>query len=228
MTERLRGPNRLEGPIDGALHLLDRQLVDRDGELLGKVDDVELTELDTGVTITALLTGHAALLPRLGPSLGGWLRDRWASLRVSEPRRTWPWRIPVELVDHLDSAVHLSVPRESVLVRDRQELRLGALTGMDVDSPTGRIGRVLDARFEPGPDGRPVLRSLIVGHGRPGSLLGYDRRGDQGPLLVRMVVRRLHRHSRVVAAEDATIRWDVGRVEVGSEPTESPGHAFDG
>jgi len=33
-------PNKLEGTIDGALELLDRQLLDVEGRMLGKVDDV--------------------------------------------------------------------------------------------------------------------------------------------------------------------------------------------
>jgi len=226
VTERIRTENRLDGPLDGALHLLDRQLVDVDDHLLGKVDDVELQELPEGLTITALLAGPAALLGRLGGRLGPWFVDRWGRMRISEPHRTRPWRLPVELVDHLDSAVHLAVRRDGVLRRDREGRRLGDLTGMDVYGPSGRVGRVLDARFEPGDEGLPVLSSLIVGQGRPGTLLGYDRRGDQGPWLVRVVVRRLHRHTVIVPADRAHILWSEARVELDHVPTDAPRHAF--
>jgi sporulation protein YlmC with PRC-barrel domain len=230
MTEQLGDPreNRLERPIDGALHLLDRQLIDSEGALLGKVDDVELTQVGDDLAITAVLTGPAALLSRLGGRLGGGLVAKWAQLKVSEPHRTRPWRIDMEDVERLGSALHLSVRRDGVLRRDREGHRLGRLTGMDVLGPDGeRIGRVLDARFEPADDGSLVLCSLIVGHGRPGSLLGYDRRSDQGPWLVRTVVRRLHRHSAIVAAEAADISWADSTVRLRERPSERPTHPFD-
>jgi hypothetical protein len=224
-------PNRLGGKLDGALHLLDRQLLDCNGEMLGKADDIELTETTHGLTVTAVLTGPAALLDRLGGRLGATLTDRYRSLRVAEPHRDLPWRIDFADVERLDSAIHLKVPREGVLRRDRVEHRLGELTGMDVVVTGGpgqeRFGSVLDARFSPGPNGRPVLASLIVGHGRPGSLLGYDRRRAQGPWLVRQLVRRLHRHTVIAEAASAEIDWDRGEVQLDRLPTESPGHPFE-
>jgi sporulation protein YlmC with PRC-barrel domain len=39
----------------------------------------------------------------------------------------------------------------------------------------------------------PRVRQLIVSPRRVGSLLGYDRRDQQGPWLIRLIVRRLHR-----------------------------------
>lgn len=226
-TKDERRENRLEGPIDGALHLLDRQLIDCDGALLGKVDDVELTQVGDDLAITAVLTGPAALLSRLGGRLGDALTRKWAELKVSEPHRTRPWRIAVEDLARLDSALHLSVRRDGVLRRDREGHRLGRLTGMDVLGPRGeRVGRVLDARFEPGPEGSLVLCSLIIGHGRPGSLLGYDRRSDQGPWLVRTVVRRLHRHTVIAGADAAEISWADSTVRLRERPSEAPRHPF--
>lgn len=220
--------NRLQGPIDGALHLLDRQLVDCDGTLLGKVDDVELTQVGARLAITAVLTGPAALLPRFGGRLGAALVEKWGQLKPTEPHRTRPWRIGMEDVERLDSAVHLSVRRDGVLRRDREGHRLGRLTGMEVLGPEGEPGgHVLDARFEPDDDGSLVLCSLIVGRGRPGALLGYDRRGDQGPWLVRSVVRRLHRHTVIVGAEAAEIAWPESTVRLRERPSEAPDHAFD-
>ena len=50
--------------------LLDRQILDRDGQDVGKVDDVEFGLDEHGVPyLTALLVGPHAL----GPRLGGWL-----------------------------------------------------------------------------------------------------------------------------------------------------------
>jgi hypothetical protein len=224
-------PNRLGRTLDGALHLLDRQLLDCNGEMLGKADDIELTDTAHGLTVTAVLTGPAALLDRLGGRLGATLTDRYRRLRVSEPHRDLPWRIDFAEVDRLDSAIHLKVPREGVLRRDRVEHRLGELTGMDafVTDGSGRapIGCVLDARFRAGPNGRLVLVSLIVGRGRPGSLLGYDRRRAQGPWLVGKVVRRLHRHTVLADAADAEIDWERRSVHLDRRPTEPPGHPFE-
>jgi hypothetical protein len=223
--------NRLTQTLDGALHLLDRQLLDCNGEMLGKADDIELLDTPEGLTITAVLTGPAALLDRLGGRLGATLTNRYRRLRISEPHRDRPWRIDFADVDRLDSAIHLTVPREGVLRRDREEHRLGRLTGMDVlvgdgSEPT-RIGRVLDARFSPGPGGRQVLDSLIVGRGRPGSLLGYDRRRAQGPWLIRILIQRLHRHTVLADAATAEIVWDRAEVRLESRPTKTPGHAFE-
>jgi hypothetical protein len=63
--------------LHAALHLLDRQLRDRDGRLCGKVDDLELTaDPATGVIhVTAVLSGPGTLLYRLGRRrLGRWLQ----------------------------------------------------------------------------------------------------------------------------------------------------------
>jgi hypothetical protein len=94
-------------------------------------------------------------------------------------------------------------------------------------SEPDRFGTVIDARFSPGPNGRLVLVSLIVGHGRPGSLLGYDRRRAQGPWLLRKLVRRLHRHTALAEAAHAEILWDRGEVHLDRRPTQPPGHPFE-
>lgn len=85
-------------------HLLDRQIVDRDGEPVGKVDDVELTrDDDGGLRVTALLVGPRALGERMGGVLG-----RWMAGALSPP----PRRIDMDLVASVESAVTLSVKRE--------------------------------------------------------------------------------------------------------------------
>lgn len=224
MTGRRR--NRLEGPVDGALHLLDRQIIDSEGRLLGKADDVELTERRGRLVATALLTGPAALLPRLGGAHGDALAERWRALRPAELDRSAPWRVDLSLVHRLDNAFHLSVERDEVLTKEPVGHRLSRLTGMEGHGPEGPLGQVLDARFEPDGRGAPVLSSLIIGRGRPGSLLGYDRRGDQGPALLRVVVRRLHRHSVLVPAARAEIDWEAREVRVDHMPSDAPGHPF--
>jgi sporulation protein YlmC with PRC-barrel domain len=192
-------PNKLEGTIDGALELLDRQLLDVEGRMLGKVDDVELTQTDAGLTITAVLTGQVALLHRLGGSLGNTLVTGYVQLRPSEKNRSRPWRLVIGDLERLDSALHLRVHREESLRRDVETFRLGALTGMNVLEPAGRrAGSVLDARFAPGADG----------------LLGYDRRPDMGPWLVRHIVGWLHRNTSAVDVEHVQILWNNREVRL--------------
>jgi hypothetical protein len=237
---RTHPEDRLSGAVDGALHLLDRQVIDADGRLCGKVDDVELTQTPDALQVTGLLSGPPALLERLGGRLGDRAVRAWSELKPAEPLRDHPWRIDVSDVERLDSALHLKVVRAGVLRKEQadQVLRLGSLLGMAVHvsgdgpreqpgPPGPRIGEVLDARFEPGPAGVLELRSLLVGRGRPGGLLGYDRRGDQGPWLVRTVVRAMHRHTVIADAAGAEIDWVARVVILAEAPRERPDHPFD-
>jgi sporulation protein YlmC with PRC-barrel domain len=208
--------DRLSGALDAVLHLLDRQVVDVDGLLVCKVDDVELTTFDDGVlAVTGLLAGAAALVPRYGDDgFGRLLHDYWRRLGPQQADRDDPYRIDLQLVERLGSAVELNVARDGVLVRQGQRARrLNDLLQMRVQDLDGDgVGRVLDVRLEretTEPGQRIRARGLVVGHGRPGSYLGYDRRPDMGPWLVSRIVRRLHRHSAYVALEDLEeLDWD--------------------
>jgi hypothetical protein len=103
---------------DVALHLLDRQVVDRDGAPVAKVDDLELVvRADGRLAVAALLTGPGALGPRVGGRLGRWTTSIWRRLRPdADPE---PGRIDAALVTGTDSAVHVSAQVE--------ELDLGGL-----------------------------------------------------------------------------------------------------
>ncbi len=62
------------GTLHVNLHLLDRQVVDREGRLICKVDDLELTPADAGRPhVTAILVGPRAVGPRLRDRLGRWV-----------------------------------------------------------------------------------------------------------------------------------------------------------
>jgi sporulation protein YlmC with PRC-barrel domain len=92
-------------------NLLDRQIVDRDGAQVGKVDDLELSRTEDGALyVSALLTGQQVL----GRRIGGWLgRVIENTARRLEPTpEQGPIRIPYDLVTTVDSAVNLSVRRE--------------------------------------------------------------------------------------------------------------------
>jgi sporulation protein YlmC with PRC-barrel domain len=106
--------------LDAGLRLLDRQLIDRDGMLAGKVDDLELTpsEEDPRVLyVTAILAGPGALAGRLGGRLGHWIERISARLREERDR---PARVPFGAVKEIGTAVDLWVPREE-LETDRLE-----------------------------------------------------------------------------------------------------------
>ncbi|RYP81583.1 hypothetical protein EKO23_23375 [Nocardioides guangzhouensis] len=151
----LRDQDRLRSPLDAVLHLLDRQIVDRDERLVGKVDDVELSEeADGTLRVSGLLLGTAALLPRFGSGRSGpWLLEPSAGLRHE----------------------------------------------------------------------RVVAVALVVGRGRPRSMLGYDRRAATGPLPVAWLVRRLHRLDRVTRIDWERCEVDVdGALDDLVHPSRSP------
>jgi hypothetical protein len=106
--------------LDAGLHLVDRQLVDRDGRLAGKIDDLELTIPDGGgpPLVTAILAGPGALGRRIGGRLGAWVEAVANRLRSGEDRR--PSRISFAVVKRIGSAVELSAPKAE-LETDRLE-----------------------------------------------------------------------------------------------------------
>jgi sporulation protein YlmC with PRC-barrel domain len=207
--------------LDAVLHLLDRQVVDRDGLMVCKVDDVELTIAAEGTwEVTGLLAGPPALVPRLGGKLGDSLQESWRRLGLQEGNRLVPWRIPLALVADLGSGVELLAAREGLLQRQSDaspgpgevRRRLNDLLHLTVRGPAGEPwGQVLDVRLERRRS-EPlelVVQGLVVGRGRPGGFLGYDRDEKQGPWLLNRMVRRIHRHSGYLPWSDVLgIGWD--------------------
>lgn len=103
----------MTGAIDGNFELLDRQIVDHDGEMVGKVDDLELEERDDGrLYVTALLTGPGALGPRLGGALGTLVTSTCARLSGREG----PGRISWASVASVGIVIELAVDRGTVAV----------------------------------------------------------------------------------------------------------------
>jgi sporulation protein YlmC with PRC-barrel domain len=125
------------------LELLDRQLVDREGVLCGKVDDLELeTGADGSLVVAALLVGPGAWPERLPGPLRGVARRL-----LGERAARVLWREVVEV----DSAVHLS--RRAAELRPEAiggRLRLSALLGRTLpERGGGRPGRVRDVEVSP-------------------------------------------------------------------------------
>jgi hypothetical protein len=88
------------------LHILDLQLIDRDGRLCGKVDDLELSQTaDGNWYVSAIISGPGALWYRLGRRrLGRWLRTHLSSSFGDRPD---PDRIPMRSVSEIGAAIRL-------------------------------------------------------------------------------------------------------------------------
>jgi sporulation protein YlmC with PRC-barrel domain len=99
--------------LDAHLNLLDRQIVDVDGRMVAKVDDVEIQERPDGsYAVTALLVGPGVLGPRIGGVAGRCMTAVWS--RLAHKDRTDPGRIEMAAVADIGSAITLSVRRENL------------------------------------------------------------------------------------------------------------------
>lgn len=117
--------------VDAVLSLLDRQVVDCNGRMAGKVDDLELTLPDDGgpPVVTAVLAGPGALAHRLGGRLGIWVESVHARLHPRpEPE---PARVPFDVVADVGATVELRVPKS--------ELELSRFEDWVRDNFIGRI-----------------------------------------------------------------------------------------
>jgi hypothetical protein len=213
--------------IDANLGLLDRQIIDSDGLFAGKVDDLELTASgERALSLTGILVGAPALLPRFGGRRAGELLLRaWHGLAPTRAERTTPGRIDIRAVRELDSAVHLDRSRDGVAqlqprgepeVHSLNRLANLRLTGAHAD----RKDRILDVRlaYRGSTLSSAYVTGFVVGPaGRPGSMLGYERSAEQGPALLAAVIGRIHRHARYLPLSDAVhIDWAAGRIDVGA------------
>jgi hypothetical protein len=82
--------------------LLDRLLLSVEGDPVGMVDDIELSEPSgsRAPVVTALLSGPTALGPRIGGRLGSWWLAIGRRLRASgDP---YPNRVPFDRVVSID------------------------------------------------------------------------------------------------------------------------------
>jgi hypothetical protein len=114
----LERPRTAEEPTTGrrisaGLELLDRQLVDPDGLLAGKVDDlgIELREDGASPIVTEILAGPGALARRIGGRLGGWIASMHARLQGGSRD---PAAISFAVVGGIDDHVTLIVSRQDV------------------------------------------------------------------------------------------------------------------
>jgi sporulation protein YlmC with PRC-barrel domain len=104
--------------LDLHLQVLDRQVLDCDGEPVCKVDDLEL-DLDAQGRpyVTAILIGSRALGPRLGGRLGHWISAIAARLSQKEAETADTQRIDFSLVTDIDAAITISRPVAELAVQ---------------------------------------------------------------------------------------------------------------
>lgn len=160
------------------LEVLDRQLVDAEHELCGKVDDLELDSRGGRVRVTAIVFGPAVWPDRL-PRLLAPLARRLFHGKVT--------RIEWDQVAELSSAVRLKLRaselegrRTDLPVPDGGTTRLSLLLGRRLERAGGRPrGRVYDLEVVEGESG-PEATALLVGW--PGLLarLGLKRSFGDG------------------------------------------------
>jgi len=97
---------------------------------------------------------------------------------------------------------------------------------MSVVSATGTtLGKVSDVRVR-APSGTTgygglTVDGLVVAQHDTGSLLGYDRRSQQGPSLVRAIVAYLYRNAGYTPWSDVrTVDWDKRQVLLSADSLE--------
>lgn len=99
--------------LDLHLHLLDRQVIDPDGRLVCKVDDLEFDVDESGRPfVTAILVGPRALGPRLGGRIGRWVTA--IGRRLADGQSPDPPRIDFALVSDIGSAITIARRRDEV------------------------------------------------------------------------------------------------------------------
>jgi hypothetical protein len=99
--------------ISAGLELLDRQLVDPDGLMAGKVDDLAIAFRDDGAApvVTEILAGPGALARRIGGKLGSWIASVHARLQGGSRD---PAAISFAVVSRIDDHVTLTVSRQDI------------------------------------------------------------------------------------------------------------------
>jgi hypothetical protein len=100
--------------LHAALHLLDRQLRDRDQELCGKVDDLELERAEGGDWyVSAVMAGPGHLLYRIGRrTAGAWLSKLTTHIERSSLED--PGRVPYERVSSIGVTVDLALDADDL------------------------------------------------------------------------------------------------------------------
>lgn len=117
------------------IRLLDHQIVDGDGRLIGKVDDLALREDGDELVVEWLMVGPAALAPRHPGALGRWGWAIWR--RLNDPDDPGVVMIPLSQIKEISS---------EVLVGDAARDALLASFGLESWLRRNLIGRIPGAK----------------------------------------------------------------------------------
>lgn len=99
--------------MDAGLELLDRQIIDPDGRMAGKVDDLDVEfsdEPNAPPVVVGILSGPGALAPRIGGRLGASIAAAYGRI-ADEPH---PNEISFGIVKRIDNHVEVVLPREEL------------------------------------------------------------------------------------------------------------------
>jgi len=97
----------VEGVLDLARDIEDKQVLDRHGREIGRVDRVILELRADGARVVALEVGPAVLAARVSSGLGRWAAGLEKALGIDRGR---PLRIP--LAEIIDLQPHIRIDRE--------------------------------------------------------------------------------------------------------------------
>lgn len=194
--------------------LLDRQIIDRRGRLIGKVDDLTFGIDRDVLYVRGILVGQAALGRRFGGMMGRFsarIIAGTAGQMMADCRE-----IPFSLVAHIDSAVLLRqalheppTTRLSPPAGSRRPeasagpyVRAGELLGREAYDPQGRrLGRIVDVVVDSTREGPLRVVAVIVARRWYGRLLGPLQEPTSGPWLVGVIARLLSRKSQRVSPD---------------------------
>jgi sporulation protein YlmC with PRC-barrel domain len=99
--------------LDAAFQLLDRQIIDVDGRMAGKIDDLDLEfsgEPQAPPRVVAIMLGPGALAPRITGRLGSRIGAIVGRI-ANEPD---PFEISFGIVKRIDNHVELILPRDDL------------------------------------------------------------------------------------------------------------------
>jgi sporulation protein YlmC with PRC-barrel domain len=185
--------------MEVARDIQDHQLVDRDDELCGRVDDVIIEWDEAGARLGALLSGGGILLEQLG-LLGRFLR-RVLPWRAAQSHVAIDWHQVRQLGPHhiclLPPRHRIGVRRRATASGDGRRLLSALLQRPVIDSNGKRMG-ILDVRtaMPSRPSTAPRVLGLLCAQEPRLVLLGLKR--HDGGLLPR---RRLGKQARFVPWE---------------------------
>jgi sporulation protein YlmC with PRC-barrel domain len=99
--------------LDAALSLLDRQIVDVDGELAGKIDDLDIEWPESGTgrpIVVGFRSGPAALGPRLG-RIGRWAASLRTRFHMDRADPGSLGRVSFGVITKIDNHIEISIRR---------------------------------------------------------------------------------------------------------------------